>query len=261
MTNIFHSTLVIAHREFLRFFQQRSRLLASIGVPLLFLLLLGSGLRLAAEQLEQGDGFLLFVFPAFIVITVVTSSLFTGLSVVWDREFGFMRVVLVAPLSRTGIVLGKVIGGATIAVIQGSAIAFLAPIIGIHLGIEAIIGIVPILLLLSLSLAALGVAVGVHLQSQQGYLVVVQLLMLVLIFFSGTFVPLESMPEWMSWGAAINPVHYGVDAMRQFYVTDPAQVAPFVFEPAADTRIEAGLITLAGVIFTVIAVWEFNHES
>lgn len=261
MTNIVHSTLVIAHREYLRFIQQRSRLLASLAVPLLFLFLLGGGLRLSAAQLEQGDGFVYFVFPAFIVITVVTSSLFSGLSVVWDREFGFMRVVLVAPLSSTGIVLGKVIGGATIALVQGMAIAALAPTIGVEMSASALLGMFPVLLVLSLAVSSLGVAIGVRIGSQQGYLVVVQLTMLVLIFFSGTFVPLQNMPTWMSWGATLNPVHYGVDAMRQLYVTDPSQVAPFIFEPAANIPIEGGLIALAGALFTAIAVWEFNREG
>lgn len=261
MTDVIHSTWVIAYREFIRFAQQRSRLFASIGVPVLFLVLLGGGLRLAAARLDQGDGFLQFIFPAFVVITVVTSSLFTGLSVVWDREFGFMRVVLAAPFNRTGIVLGKVIGGSTIALLQGVAISALAPVIGVDVGPRAVLEMLPILALLSVSVSALGVAVGARISSQQGYLVVVQLLMLTLIFFSGTFVPLDDLPQWMQAASIVNPVHYGVDAIRQIYIDDPAQVAPFVFRPVANLFVEGGIIAGFGVVFTAVAVWLFNRES
>ncbi len=260
MYGLLRSTEVIAYREVLRFFQQRSRLVASVAVPLLFLLLLGGGLRLAAGQLDQGDGFLQFVFPAFIVITVVTSSLATGLSMVWDREFGFMRVVLTAPISRTGIILGKVLGGAIVAFVQGAALAVLAPVIGIDAGPIVLLKVLPLLLLLSLSVSSLGVLAGSRLRSQQGFLVVIQVLVLVLVFFSGTFVPLENLPGWMQAGAAVNPVHYGVDALRQTYLTDPAAIAPFTFEPTASVLVDSAVIAGTGVAFMAGAVWLFARE-
>ena len=261
MQEALHTSWVIAYREFIRFFQQRSRLFASVAVPALFLILLGGGLRLAADRLDQGMGFLQFVFPAFVVITVVTSSLFTGLSVVWDREFGFMRVILVAPFSRTGVVLGKVFGGGTLALGQGVVIAALAPSIGIDVGGEEFLQMIPILFLLSMSISALGVAASSRLNSQQGYLVVVQLLVLVLVFFSGTFVPVEDLPAWMQAGAAINPVHYAVDAMRQIYLDDPSLAAPFTFVPAASIATDAVIITASGIAFGAIAVRAFEQEG
>lgn len=124
---------IIWYRELLRFVRERSRIVATMAMPLLFLVIFGAGLKNSMGPLAPGVDFLQFMYPGIIAMSVLMTSFMGGMSVVWDREFGFLKEVLVAPLSRSGVALGKTLGGATVAMIQGVLLLVLAPIVGADL--------------------------------------------------------------------------------------------------------------------------------
>src|SRR5450759_5623210 len=136
MTEVWRGTWVVAYREILRFVGDRSRLLSSFAMPILFLVVFGAGFTKSMGALAPGVNFIQFMYPGIIAMTVLTSSLFAGISVVWDREFGFLKEILVAPIGRTGIVLGKAAGGTMVALVQALAMLVLAPFLGVTLNLK-----------------------------------------------------------------------------------------------------------------------------
>lgn len=215
MSSVFRGFWVIGYREILRLSGQRARLVASLLTPLLFLALFGAGFNRLVGELAPGVDLVTFMFPGIVAMTVIMPSLFAGMSVVWDREFGFLREVLVAPLNRTGVALGKIGGGAAVATVEGLLVLVLAPFVGVSVGARELVLLLPLLLLLSMSLSAFGILVGLRLRSQETFQTVMALLVFPILFLSGIFFPVEATPTWMTVAAKLNPVTYGVDAIRQ----------------------------------------------
>jgi ABC-2 type transport system permease protein len=209
---------VIAYRELLRFIQERSRMISSFAMPLLFLVIFGAGFNRIIGAVIPGVNFIQFMYPGLIAMTVLMNSVMSGLSVVWDREFGFLKEILVAPLGRSGIVLGKAVGSAAVALMQGIVMLVLAPIVGVSLSPILVAELIPMLIVISLSLSGLGVLVASRMRSQQGFQVVVQLIIFPLIFLSGVFFPVNDVPVWLAVLSKANPLTYGVDAIRQLFL-------------------------------------------
>lgn len=273
MEEVFRGIWVIAYRELLRFIQERSRMLSSFGMPLLFLIIFGAGFSRIIGTLTPGVDFIKFIYPGIIAMTVLMTSVFSGLSVVWDREFGFLKEVLVAPLSRSGIVLGKAAGGTTVAVLQGIIMLVLAPVLGITLTPTLIVKLVPVLIVVSLSLSGLGILVASRMRSQQGFHVVVQLIVFPLIFLSGVFFPVNNVPIWLEVISKVNPLTYGVDAIRQLFLggdltaTGAAMgngsyaIGVTVFGHTMSILDDIMVVAVSGVILMLAAVWSFNKQE
>jgi len=273
MEEVFRGIWVIAYRELLRFVQERSRMLSSFGMPLLFLIIFGAGFNRIIGTLAPGVDFIKFIYPGIIAMTVLMTSVFSGLSVVWDREFGFLKEVLVAPLSRTGIVLGKATGGATVAVVQGLILLVLAPVVGITLTPLLVIKLVPLLLIISLTLSGLGILVASRMRSQQGFHVVVQLMVFPLIFLSGVFFPVNNVPMWLQVISKINPLTYGVDAIRQLFISGDLAatgttvgnssyaIGVTVFGHTMSLLEDVIVIAVLGSILIMAAVWSFSKQE
>ena len=218
MEDVFRGMWVVSYRELLRFVQERSRLFSSFAMPLLFLVIFGAGFNRIIGAMTPGVNFIQFMYPGIIAMTVLMNSVMSGLSVVWDREFGFLKEILVAPLGRSGIVLGKAAGSAAVAVVQGIVMLILAPFLGVSLSPLMVIKLIPILIIISLSLSGLGVLIASRMRSQQGFQIIVQLIIFPLIFLSGVFFPVNNVPAWMAVISKINPLSYGVDAIRQLFL-------------------------------------------
>lgn len=227
MREVFRGFWVVGYREVLRLVAQRSRLVASLSTPLLFFGLFGAGFHRLVGEVLPGVDLMTFMFPGIVAMTVIMPSMFTGMSVVWDREFGFLREILVAPLSRTGIALGKVGGGSAVATLEGLVLLILAPLVGVPLSPLQVLELVPLLVLLSVSLSAGGILVGIRIRSQEAFQTVMALLIFPVIFLSGVFFPVDVMPGWLAAVAKANPVTYGVDAVRRVLLrgTDAATLA------------------------------------
>ena len=272
MEEVFRGTWVIAYRELLRFVQERSRMLSSFGMPLLFLIIFGAGFNQIIGTLTPGVDFIKFIYPGIVAMTVLMTSVFSGLSVVWDREFGFLKEVLVAPLSRTGIVLGKATGGATVATIQGSMMLVLAPIIGITLTPMLVIKVILLLIIISFSLSGLGILVASRMRSQQGFHIVVQLIIFPLMFLSGVFFPVNNVPMWLQIISKANPLTYGVDAIRQIFlggdsaavrgaVESNSVIGITVFGHTMTVFEDVIVILILGIVLILAATWSFNKQE
>jgi ABC-2 type transport system permease protein len=252
----------IWYRDVLRFWRDRMRIVASLGQPLLFLFVFGTGLAPAMSAATGGAvDFRQFMFPGILAMSVLFTAIFSAVSIVWDREFGFLKEVMVAPVSRVAVALGKVAGGATVAVFQGLIVLLLAPLIGIRLGIGQVLVLIGLMLLLAVVVTAFGILIASRQRSIEGFQVMMQFLLMPMFFLSGAFFPLRDVPWWMAWLSRIDPVTYGVDALRQEALANsiPAPVlSAMTLHPlGTDVAIMAGL----GILFIVPAVWQFGRAQ
>jgi ABC-2 type transport system permease protein len=205
--------------------------------------------------------FIQFMYPGIIAMTVLTSSLFAGISVVWDREFGFLKELLVAPLGRTGIVLGKAIGGTMVALVQALIMLVLAPILGVSLTPKMVLTLIPIVVILALGLSGLGILIASFMQSQQGFQVIIQILIFPLIFLAGVFFPVNDVPVWMEIISKVNPLTYGVDAIRQIFLGSGLGLGVTVFGHTMTVLDEVLVIGLLGTTLLSGAILVFNRQE
>jgi len=252
----------IWYRDVLRFLRDRPRILASLAQPLLFLFVFGTGLSSAMSSATGGAlDFRQFMFPGILCMAVLFTAIFSAISVVWDREFGFLKEVLVAPVSRTAIALGKVAGGATISMLQGLVLLVLAPIIGIRLPPGTVIEIVGLMLLLAAVATAFGLVIAARQRTLEGFQMIMNFLLMPLFFLSGAFFPLRDVPVWMAWLSRIDPVTYGVDSMRGAalrHSVPPEVLATLTLYPVAT---DVAVMGVLAVLFVVPAVWLFGRQD
>jgi len=260
MTDFFRSVWVIAYREFLRFIQDRPRMFSSFSMPLLFLVIFGAGFGQLIGQMMPGVDYIQFMYPGILAMTVLMTSIMSGVSIVWDREFGFLKEVLVSPLNRSGVLVGKAIGAATIAIIQGAIMLVLAPILNVPIDLGTVLALLPLLLILSLSLSGLGLLIGARMRSQQGFQILMQLLIFPMMFLSGIFFPVSGVATWLEVLSKINPVTYGIDAIRQVFLgTEVAGVT--VFGHTMGILESALVVAAVGVVLLAAAIWVFNRQE
>jgi len=260
MTKFFHSIQVIAYREFLRFVQDRMRMISSFSMPVLFLIIFGAGFGKLIGQMMPGVDYIQFMYPGIVAMTVLMTSIMSGVSIVWDREFGFLKEVLVSPLNRSGILLGKAVGGAGIAIVQGLIMLVIAPFVGVSLSWGIVLGLIPLIIILSLSLSALGLLIGARMRSQQGFQITMQLVIFPMMFLSGIFFPLSGVATWLEVLSKINPVTYAIDAIRQVFLgTHAAGVV--IFGHTMGIWESALLVAGVGAILLIAAIWSFNRQE
>jgi ABC-2 type transport system permease protein len=204
-------------RELTRFFRQPSRIAGAVATPLLFWLLMGSGLS-GSFRLPGGPAglnYFGFFFPGTIVLVLLFAAIFSNISVIEDRHEGFLQGVLVAPVSRTSLVIGKVLGGATLAWLQGVVFLVLAPVSGVHLTVASTLAAAGVLALLAVTLTALGFFFAWKLDSVQGFHAIMNVVLLPMWLLSGAFFPLNGAPLWLSLLMRANPLTYGVSVLRE----------------------------------------------
>ncbi len=247
---------VIWQREMIRFLRNHVRMATSLVQPVLFLFVLGTGLSPLVSGAGGRFDFRTFMFPGVIAMTVLFTSVMSAMSIVWDREFGFLREILVAPVSRSAIVLGKCLGGATVAGVQGTLILALAGFVHVPYSPMLLVTVVLELFLMAFAMSAFGI--------------VVQFLVMPMFFLSGAIFPISRLPLWLTTLAVINPVTYAVAPMREAVfagVTVPAALAkelnPGILWgsrrlPAA---VELGIVAALGVLMLALAVMQFSHND
>lgn len=254
---------IIWYRDVLRFLRDRSRVIASLGQPLLFLFVFGSGLSPVMSGLAGGQlDFTSFLFPGIIAMAVLFTAIFSAVSIVWDREFGFLKEVLVAPVSRVAVALGKVAGGSTVSMLQGTIILLLAPLIGVSLSVGQIIVLLALMLLTASTMTSLGVLIAARMDSMEGFHMVMNFLLMPMFFLSGAFFPLgDDIPLWMDWLATVDPMTYGVDPIRQ--VTLQGSVPDVVIDMVRLHPIATDVAVLAVFWLAILvpAVWMFGRQE
>jgi ABC-2 type transport system permease protein len=202
-------------RELIRFSRSRARIITSLAQPIIYLFVLGSGIgSLAATGATKGFDFRTFMFPGVIAMTVLFTSIFSAVSIVWDREFGFLREMLVAPVRRGALVTGKCIGGASVATVQGALMLVLAPAVGVPWSPFLLVWLLLIMALTAFVLTALGIVIASRMQQVESFQFVMQLVVLPMFFLSGAVFPLSRLPRWLAVATTIDPLTYLVDPMR-----------------------------------------------
>ncbi|HZD34155.1 MAG TPA: ABC transporter permease [Nitrososphaeraceae archaeon] len=209
-------------REFQVFLREKSRLIASTFTPLLWLFVIGEGFGSTTDLFGSSSyvadtyvGYQQFIFPGIICMSVIFTSVFFGSYIIWDRKFDFLKSVMVAPVSRTTIFLGKAFGGMTTSLIQAAILLVVGFVIGIHYTPLSMVLIITIILLLSFTLTSLGLTLGSRMESLEGFQLIVSFVVFPLYFLSGALFPLNNLPTWLSILTTIDPVTYGVNALRE----------------------------------------------
>jgi ABC-2 type transport system permease protein len=236
-------------RDLRRFSRDTNQILGAVARPLLWLLLMGKGLRATLPPVNGVD-YQHFVFAGAIAMSVLFSGMFQSISIIWDREFGFLKEVLVAPISRPTIVLGKVLAGAAVTFVQGALVVLFAPLVGVAPGPGAVLALLGVIAALSLSITALGVVIATRMQTFEGFGVISNFVVLPLYFLSGGVFPIDNLPPWMTVLVHLNPVTYGVDLMRR------ALGQPASFPIALDLGVLAGF----GAAMCGLALLLFRRE-
>lgn len=204
---------MVWRRELIRYVRTRTRILSGLIQPILFLFVLGYGMSGLVGS-TGGFNFQEFVYPGIVAMSVVTTAMFSALSIVWDREFGFLREMLIAPVRRSSLVLGKTIGGATVATVQGTIMLVLAPFVGIRLTALLVLQMIGLELLMALMTTTFGVFVASRIQKMESFQVVMQMLLMPMLFLSGALFPLNGLPQWLTVITRINPLTYAVAPFR-----------------------------------------------
>jgi ABC-2 type transport system permease protein len=201
-------------REFKVFFRERSRLVASTFTPLLWLFVIGTGFGSSTSITSHAIDYQKFIFPGIICMSVIFSSVFFGSYIIWDRKFDFLKSVMVAPVSRGTIFTGKAFGGMTNSLIQAAILLVVGIIIGIQFSPFTMIQTIMVILLLSFALTSLGLTLGSYMTSLEGFQMIVSFVVFPLFFLSGALFPIDKLPSWLSILTTLDPVTYGVDALR-----------------------------------------------
>lgn len=202
-------------REIKRYYRDKTRVISSIIQPLLFLLIFGSGFSFV--KIGNLD-YNIFLFPGIVIMSLVAVSITSGISVIWDREFGFLKEILVAPISRFTIFFGKALSGCTIAMIQGILILSFSLLFGINLKLQIIIMTLFIMMLVSLGMVSLGLLIASFVESIESFGVIMNFIVFPLIFFSGILYPLNQAPYWLKFISYFDPLTYGVELMRYIII-------------------------------------------
>ncbi len=244
---------IVWRRELIRFRTDRLRAVTSLVQPVLFLFILGTGLsRLAGRGLPAGVDFQTFIYPGVLAMSVLFTSIFSAASIVWDREFGFLREMLVAPVRRWAIVIGKCLGGATVATFQGLIFLALAGVAHVPYDPVLLLTLVGELLLLSFTLTAFGVMMAARIKQIQAFMALTQMFVLPLFFLSGALYPLNGLPSWLTVLTRIDPLTYIVDPMRRA-VFDHLAVSPQALNVLSPGVTWAGWLVPLGLSLAMVA--------
>jgi ABC-2 type transport system permease protein len=201
-------------RQIKRYFRSRARIVGSLGQPLLFLLSLGFGFGPVFQRAGQGN-YIQFLAPGVIAMTVLFSGIFNGIELIWDRQFGFLKETLVAPVPRVTIMIGRTLGGATTSVMQGLIVAIACVLVGFRPNsVMAVVGGLVFMTLIAVMFTALGTAIASVLSDFQGFQMVMNFLVMPIFFLSGALFPLMGLPRALDIIARVDPLSYGVDGLR-----------------------------------------------
>ncbi len=206
--------MTLVDREVVRFFRQPNRVMGAIGQPLIFWLLFGAAFRSSFRSPLGDDSYAMFFLPGIALLIVLFTAIFSTISIIEDRREGFLQAVLVAPAPRWQMVLGKVTGGSLLAILQATLFLLLAPTVGIALGPRALLGSIGVLGLVAFGLTSLGFCIAWRMDSTQGFHAIMSVFLMPMWLLSGSFFPAGGAPAWLGWLIRLNPLSYGLTALR-----------------------------------------------
>ncbi|MEU7897714.1 ABC transporter permease [Nonomuraea sp. NPDC049152] len=270
MAHDLRAVKVVLHREMLRFVNDRTRMLSMLIQPVLWLFVMGTGLGTLVRGSIPGVDFRTFMYPGMISMTVIMTAMFSAGSIVWDREFGFLREMLVAPVSRGSIVVGKCLGGAVVAVGQGVIILAMAGLVGVPYSPGLMVTLLAEMFLAAFTITAFGVTLAARMRNMQTFFGLMQMAIMPMMFLSGAMFPLANLPSWLHVLTTVNPLTYAVDPMRQAVFSHldlPPQVNALLnpgvqwFGWQVPPSMELALVALLGLALLGIAIAQFRKAE
>jgi ABC-2 type transport system permease protein len=268
---------IIWYRDLLRWWRDRARILPSIVQPILYLFVFGVGLGSAIGGGLGGRpgaalvdvSYTTFMYPGVLAMSVLFTSIFSSMSIVWDREFGFLKEIQVAPISRSAVAIGKALGGSTVAMLQAALLLLVAPLAGVALTPPLVLQILGLMFLLAFALSSVGVAMASKMKSMEGFQVMMNFVLLPILFLSGAFFPLRGLPIWLEALTRVDPAAYAVDALRRVVlltsgVSESAAGTLAIGGPSGDPLpilVEVVILALFSLPAMLLAVWWFGQPE
>jgi ABC-2 type transport system permease protein len=261
---------VVWKRELIRFRRDRLRILTSLMQPFLFLFVLGTGLSSLAAGGTHGVNLRTFVYPGVLCLAVMFTAMFSAASLVWDREFGFLREMMVAPVRRSSLVLGKCLGGATVAGFQGVIVICLAGLVSVPYDATLILEVFGLQLLLAFAITTFGVMVAARITQMQSFMALMQMAIMPMYFLSGALFPVSGLPRWLAILNRLDPLTYAVDPMRRavFAHLKISAAARHALDPGVTWwswrvpgLVEAAVVALLGLAMLMIAIAQFSRAE
>ncbi len=261
---------VVLHREMLRFVNDRTRMASMLLQPVLWLFVMGTGLGSLVRGSIPGVDYRTFMYPGMISMTVIMTGMFSAGSIVWDREFGFLREMLVAPVARGAIVVGKCLGGALVATAQGVIILAMAGLVGVPYSPALIVTLLAEMFLAAFTVTAFGVMLAARMKNMQTFFGLMQMAIMPMMFLSGAMFPLANLPSWLHVLTTVNPMTYAVDPMREAvfaHLDVPPQVNAVLnpgvhwFDFHVPVPLELGLVATLGLLLLGIGIAQFRRAE
>jgi ABC-2 type transport system permease protein len=262
---------IVWRRDLIRFSSDRTRIVTALIQPLLFLFVLGAGLESLAAPSTHGVELTTFIFPGVLCLALVFSAIFSAASLVMDREFGFMREMMVAPVRRSSIIVGKCLGGATVASLQSAILLALAGFVDVPYDPVLLLGMFGLLVLLAFTMTAFGLLVAVRIKQIQSFTAVMQMVVMPMFFLSGALYPLSNLPTWLELLNRLNPLTYAVDPMRRlmFEHLDLSVAAQQALDAGGvtwfgwrvPTLVELGIVLALGLAMLSVAILQFSRTE
>lgn len=244
---------VLMAREFKRFIRERSRLLSTVARPLIWLFLVGGGM---SRFVSPGEGlsYMQFIFPGIIGMTILFSSIFSSISIIWDKEFGFMKEILVAPVSRFSVVVGKALSGTLISTFQAAIILILFPFLGLEMNLLSVLTTIVVAALLAFCISSLGIVIATFYESFESFSVIMNFIVMPMFFLSGAMYPVNKLPKILRVISTCNPLTYGVDALKH---------SIFGMDGMIDFSMFTDLLVLisSSVVFVTVAGFVFERRK
>jgi ABC-2 type transport system permease protein len=261
---------VVWRRELIRFSRDRLRIVTSLVQPFLFLFVLGTGLSTLVSAGTHGLDFKTFIYPGVLCMAVMFTAMFSAASIVWDREFGFLREMMVAPVRRSSIVLGKSLGGASVATFQGVIVLAIAGLVEVPYSLPLLAELLGLTVLLAFAITAFGVMAAARINQMQSFMALMQMAIMPMFFLSGAMFSVAHLPRWLAILNRIDPLTYAVDPMRRaiFAHLDLPAATRHALAPGVTwwgwhvpALLEAAVIALLGLVMLCVAIWEFTRAE
>jgi ABC-2 type transport system permease protein len=239
-----------------KFIREKSRLFSALARPLLWLFIVGVGISRLVPR-ASGVPYTQFIFPGIIGMTILFSSIFSSISIIWDKEFGFMKEILVAPVSRFSIVIGKALSGTIVSTLQAVIILALFPVLGFKLSLLQIMAVIFICASVSFCISTFGIVLATFYESYESFSVIMNFIIMPMFFLSGAMYPVRLLPDILRLVAKLNPLTYGIDAMK--HAIFPHETGPM--GPDFSLTTDAAAIIITSIIFILIAGKAFERKK
>ncbi len=248
-----NAVYVLIARDLKKFVRERSRLISTLARPLIWLFLVGGGMsRLVSPEI--GMPYTQFIFPGILGMTILFSSIFSSISIIWDKEFGLMKAILVAPVSRNSIVVGKALSGAMISIIQTVILLIILPFLGIEIGLFSVLQVIAISFVLAFCISSIGIIIASFFESFESFSAIMNFIVMPMFFLSGAMYPVSKLPYVLKLFTRVNPLTYGVDALKHAIFKD-STITDF------SIGMDISFLLIASLFFVVIAGLLFERKK